>query len=120
MRLAYRKIGAVGKPPRRYFQPRGFPCDGLLIVRLVPDGPAERAGLRGPQEKLVRRGNLVLRGWDRSKADRIVAVDGRAVKTLDDLLSYIESKKPGERMSFHIVREGESYEVPVTLVEARK
>jgi hypothetical protein len=54
------------------------------------------------------------------RADRIVAVEGRAVKTLDDLLSYIESKKPGDRVSFHIVREGESYEVPVTLVEARK
>jgi hypothetical protein len=29
-------------------------------------------------------------------------------------------KKPGDRVSFHFVREGEFYEVPVTLVEARK
>jgi S1-C subfamily serine protease len=92
--------------------------DGLLIARLIPDGPAERAGLRGPQERLIRRGNLVYRALDRSKADRIVAVAGRPVKSLDDLLSYIESKKPGDQVTFRIVREGRALDVPVTLAEA--
>jgi S1-C subfamily serine protease len=93
--------------------------NGLLIARLVPDGPAEQAGLRGPQERVVRRGGLLYRALDRSKADRIVAVDGRAVKTLDDLLSYVESKKPGDEVTFRIIREGKALDVPVKLAEAR-
>ena len=52
---------------------------------------------------------------DRSKADLIVAVDGRQVKTLDDLLSYVESKKVGERVVLRVVREGEQQDVAVTL-----
>jgi S1-C subfamily serine protease len=94
--------------------------NGLLIARLVPDGPAERAGLRGPQEKTVRRGNLIYRGLDRSRADRIVAVDGRTVKTLDDLLSCVESKKPGDEVTFRIIREGKALDVPVKLAEAHR
>jgi S1-C subfamily serine protease len=52
---------------------------------------------------------------DRSKADLIVAVDGRRVKTLGDLLSYVESKKVGEKVTLRVVREGEQIDVAVTL-----
>lgn len=92
---------------------------GLLISRLVPNGPAQRAGLRGPQAVTVRRGGFEFRGLDRSKADRIVAVDGQPVKTLDDLLSTVESHKPGDRVVFTVVREGQTLEVPVELEQAR-
>jgi S1-C subfamily serine protease len=94
--------------------------NGLLIARLVPDGPAEQAGLHGPQERMVQRGNVMYRTLDRSRADRIVAVDERTVKTLDDLLSYVESKKTGDEVTFHIFREGKGLDVPVKLAEARK
>jgi S1-C subfamily serine protease len=40
---------------------------GLLIARLVPEGPAERAGLRGPKEVVMRRGGFVYRGLDRKR-----------------------------------------------------
>ena len=92
---------------------------GLLIAKLSPDGPAERAGLRGPQEVTVRRGGFLLRGVDRSKADLIVDVDGRKVKSLDDLLSYVESKKPGTRIVMTVLREGERLKVPVELEQTR-
>ena len=92
---------------------------GLLIARLAPDGPAERAGLRGPEETVVRRGGFVHRRLDRSKADLIVAVDGKAVKSFDDLLTHVESKKPGDRVTLTIVREGKRSEVAITLEEAQ-
>lgn len=92
---------------------------GLLIARLVPNGPAQRAGLRGPQAVSVRRGGIEFRGLDRSKADLIVAVDGRPVKTLDDLLSYVESRKPGDQVVFSVIREGQPQKVPVELETAR-
>ncbi|MFN9917326.1 MAG: PDZ domain-containing protein, partial [Pirellulaceae bacterium] len=49
------------------------------------------------------------------KADLIVAIDGQSVKTGDDLLVHIETKKAGEVVRLTIVREGRRREVPVTL-----
>jgi S1-C subfamily serine protease len=88
---------------------------GLLVNRLTPDGPAERAGLKGPQEQTKQFGAQTIRIFDRSKADLIVAVDGRRVRTLDDLLSYVEGKKAGEKVTLRIIREGKELDVPVTL-----
>src|SRR5262249_47050803 len=84
---------------------------GLLIARLAPGGPAARAGLRGPQE--VRR--FGYRAIDRSKADLITAVDGKPVRSFDDFLSYVESKKPGDKVTLTIVREGKTMNVPLQL-----
>ena len=92
---------------------------GLLIAQLDPEGPAQKAGLRGPQENTVRRGGFVFRSLDRSKADMIVAVDGKPVNSLEDLLSHVESKKPGDQVVLQIIRENESLEISVVLEENR-
>src|SRR5262249_18003494 len=78
-----------------------------------------RAGLRGPEPVTVQRGPFVFRGLDRSRADLILAVDGRPVHCLDDLLAYVESRKPGERVVLTALRGGRKVEVPVTLEQAR-
>jgi len=92
---------------------------GLLIARLVPGGPAERAGLRGPkvQTREKRQGPFVYRynTVDRSAADLIVAVDGQPVKTADELISLVDTKKPGDRIVFTVIRDGEQVKVPMTL-----
>jgi S1-C subfamily serine protease len=84
---------------------------GLLIARLAPGGAAEKAGLRGPRR--------VSQGIDRSTADLVLAVDGKAVRTLEDLLTEVEKKRPGERAVFSILREREKREVVVELEQAR-
>jgi S1-C subfamily serine protease len=93
---------------------------GLLVARLIPGGPAEQAKLRGPQITTVNRGGFILRTMDRSKADLIVAVDGKPVHTFDDLLTHVESKKPGDKVVLRIIREGDELDVPVTLQQARE
>ncbi len=90
--------------------------NGLLIARLTPNGPAERAGLRGPRIVRSRRGPFVIERIDRSAADLIVEVDGEKVETVDDFLSFIESNKPGDRVELTIIREGRRLRVPVVLV----
>jgi S1-C subfamily serine protease len=92
---------------------------GLLIARLAPDGPAERAGLRGPQRVLIRRGGVAFQGLDRSRADLVTAVDGHPVRTLDEMLTEVEKKKPGDKVTFRVIREGEPMEVAVELEQAR-
>ncbi len=92
---------------------------GLLIAQINPNGTAALAGLRGPQEEIERRNGFVMRRIDRSKADLIVSVDGKRVRTYDDLLSYIESKKAGETVTLTVIREGQRVEVPVELEQGR-
>jgi S1-C subfamily serine protease len=88
---------------------------GLLVNRLTPDGPAAKAGVRGPLEQDVQHGSMTYHMTDRSKADLIVAVDGRKTRTLDEMLSYVESKKAGDTVTLKVIRDRKEVEVPVTL-----
>jgi len=92
---------------------------GLLIAALVPGGAAEKAGLQGPQvvKRRRRHGNIVYehRYVDRSAADLIVAVDGKPVRTGDDLLTIVESKRPGQQVVVTVEREGKQKQIPVRL-----
>ncbi len=93
-----------------------FPTDhGLRIARLAPGGPAERAGLRGPQVIRQRRGPFVLEGIDRSAADLIVSVNGKPVKSVDEFLTEIESGQPGQSVTIGIIRDGQPQDVTLTL-----
>lgn len=93
--------------------------EGLLVAALAPDGPAERAGIRGFRivRERRRQGPFVaeFERVDRSGADLIVAVAGQPVKTADDFLSAIESKNPGEHVLISVRREGHSLDIPVVL-----
>ncbi|GIW82225.1 MAG: serine protease [Gemmatales bacterium] len=91
--------------------------NGLLIARLMPGGPAEKAGLRGPKLEIVRRGGFEFRRLDHSAADLIIAVDGQPVRSADEFLTYIENKKPGETVTFTIVRDGKQAKFVVALEE---
>ncbi len=88
---------------------------GLLIERLIPGGPAERAGLQGPKNVARRRGPFVVESVDRSAADLIIAVDGNKVTNADDFLNIIESKEPGNQVTLTVVRKGKEVQVPVVL-----
>jgi len=95
--------------------------EGLLITKLIEGGAAQRAGLRGPRlvVREQRQGPIVYRqeSTDMSAADLILAVDGKPVRTADDLLAIVDSKKPGDRVTVTVLRESRRIDVPVTLDE---
>lgn len=84
---------------------------GLRVSRLTRDGPAARAGVRGPAT--VRRGPVII--IDRSAADTIVAIDKQPVASAAEFLGIIESKKPGDSVVLTILRDNKIVEIPITL-----
>ncbi len=84
---------------------------GLRVARLAPGGPAERAGVKGPQ--ITRRYPLIIE--DRSAADIIVGVNDAPVTSAAEFLGLIESKKPGDVVNLSVLRKDKVVKIPVTL-----
>ena len=88
---------------------------GLLVRKLAKSGAAAEAGLRGPKVEIRRRGFVEQRSVDPTKADMIIAIDDQKVTRFDELLAYVESKKPGDSVKLTLIRGGETYEATVKL-----
>ncbi|MCC7081178.1 MAG: trypsin-like peptidase domain-containing protein [Burkholderiales bacterium] len=80
--------------------------EGVAVAGVVPDSPAEKAGLKPFMR--ATDGNLIL-------GDIIVALDGKAVTNLDDLLALLERHQPGDTVTLTIVRGQDRIEQKVTL-----
>jgi 2-alkenal reductase len=86
---------------------------GAYIISVVPDGPADRAGIRGSS------GTAQVEGLDVPVGgDVIVAVNGEHIRDFDDLLTVVAAKNPGDTVELTVLRDGEEQQIPVTL-EAR-
>ena len=68
--------------------------EGILIATLVPQGAADRAGLKGfrvVRQQRQRRGFIFERSYlDRTVADLVVAINDAPIRTVDDLLTEVE------------------------------
>jgi S1-C subfamily serine protease len=74
---------------------------GGLIGEVVPDGPADDAGLQGGDGKLRFQGVPYETG-----GDTILAVDGHEVVAPDDLARYISAYQPGDRVTLDVLHDG--------------
>ncbi|HSA60603.1 MAG TPA: trypsin-like peptidase domain-containing protein [Nitrospiraceae bacterium] len=79
---------------------------GLIIGKVSRGGSADRAGLRGARETVTGRVEL---------GDIVVAVDGKPVETLDDLMDLMEKYKVGDRVKVDVIRNNKRQSVEVTL-----
>ena len=93
--------------------------EGLLIATVAPEGPADQAGLQG--FKLVKtrtqRGPFVYEQTrvDQSQADLIVAVDGQAVSSVDQFMTIVETRQPGDEVVVTVIRDRQREDVKVVL-----
>ncbi len=89
------------------------PDQGLLIVAVYPNSPADRAGLRGGR-RTVRLGHLLLPVG----GDVLVAIDGQPVPTERDLWLVLEQNyRVGDRVQVRIAREGQMLDLNLVLGE---
>ena len=83
--------------------------EGALIQSVVPDGPADDAGLRGGR---TPTGEGVVAG-----GDLIVEIDGKAVKRSDDVADAISGKKPGDEVTVEYYRGDDKKSAKVELAK---
>lgn len=81
---------------------------GVIIAKIVSNGIAERAGLRGLSRN--DQGQLVL-------GDVIVGVDDKQIINMEDLFHAFENKKNGDVVTIKYVRQNQTNEVKITWSE---
>jgi S1-C subfamily serine protease len=85
---------------------------GALVAEVVPDGPADQAGITAGEQEVRFQGQEVTAG-----GDVIVAVDGQEVVEESDLAQAISEHGPGDTVTLEVLRDGDVEEVGVELGE---
>ena len=86
---------------------------GFLIVTVVDDSPASKAGLIGSEKTILVEGvNYPIGG------DVILAVDGIDVRKIDDILIHLQrAKSIGDEMVLEILRDNRTTTITIILQE---
>jgi S1-C subfamily serine protease len=79
---------------------------GVLILGIVPDGPAAKAGLRATRR--VQGGRIEL-------GDVIAAIDGQGVRSVEELLTALDRYQVGARVKVTLLRDGGEVVIEVVL-----
>ena len=86
--------------------------NGALVQAVTPGGPAAKAGIKGGS------GNATVNvGGQRIQAggDVIVAIDGKPVQSMTDVINDISTKQPGDTVQLSVVNGSQKRTVSVTL-----
>jgi S1-C subfamily serine protease len=85
---------------------------GFLVTEVNENGPADMAGIQGGNENATLDGESDLK----LGGDIITAIDGKPVKKIDDVLTYLERQsRVGDKVSLKIIRDGASIDKVVVL-----
>jgi S1-C subfamily serine protease len=97
-------------------QEMGLPANyGVLIIRVVPGGAAEHAGLRGGNQRAYLGASAIMIG-----GDLIVAIDGDTIGDQQDLSNVMNKHRAGDTVTVTIYRGRQKMSVRVLLGEARE
>jgi S1-C subfamily serine protease len=85
---------------------------GALVESVVPDSPADKAGVQAGDAQVSIGGQQI-----RAGGDVITQVDGQEVTGMDDVIAAVDSKKPGDDLQLTLLRDGDTRNVTVTLTD---
>ena len=85
---------------------------GVLVVQVVPGGPAYRAGLKGGDREVLIRGFRIALG-----GDIITDIDGTTVEDMKQLVHHVEQMAVGATADLGIMRKGFSKRIRIKLSE---
>jgi S1-C subfamily serine protease len=84
---------------------------GALVEEVLPNSPAEKAGLHASNNQTTIDGQLANVG-----GDVITAIDNQPILQMDDLIAYLAgSTKVDQKITLTILRDGKQQNVDVTL-----
>jgi S1-C subfamily serine protease len=85
---------------------------GALVQSVVPDGPADEAGIEAGDAEVTIDGQPM-----RAGGDIIVAAAGEPVESMTDVIGAVDSLEPGDEIELTLLRDGEERTVSVQLAE---
>jgi S1-C subfamily serine protease len=74
----------------------GLPANGAIVSEVTPDGPADKAGIRGGEEEEIE-------GIPVPMGDVITEIEGERVSSPDDVIAVVNAREPGDEISLTIV-----------------
>jgi 2-alkenal reductase len=84
---------------------------GVLVVDVIADSPADKAGLQGGDRQITIDGDQIRVG-----GNIVTKVDDQPVLTSDDLVTYLaRSTEVGQEVTLSILSQGKESQVDVTL-----
>ena len=87
--------------------------EGLLVLEIASESPADIAGLRAGQEQVRLGRTILLIG-----GDVLTAIDGEPIATARDLIRFLDTRTAvGQTIQVTVWRDGQEMTIPVTLVE---
>jgi S1-C subfamily serine protease len=85
---------------------------GALVESVSPGSPAAKAGIKGGDRQVTVQGQQFTVG-----GDVIVKADNTQIKTADDLIAFLGTKKPGDTVTVTVERNGQTQDIQVTLAQ---
>ena len=83
---------------------------GVLIASVRPNTGAAKAGLKAATNQITVEGE----SWP-AGGDVIVKADGQPVPTIERLIDFISTKKPGDKIGLEVIRGTSRVHLSVTL-----
>jgi len=105
-KVARPRMGVVLDDPLSSFVTKRLGVEGVLLRTVAEDSPAAAAGLKGTQTS--RDGSII-------PGDIVQEVEGKAVRTRDELLGRVGSYRPGDTITLTVWRDKSARKVRITL-----